>query len=80
MSYVFYLIQPEDAELRGGGGAGGAGESASVPAASESCKSGENRDVFHLSAAGRLRSLELPAAWRMYGFCFPEVLRADYAG
>lgn len=63
-----------------GGGLGAAGESASVPAASERCKSGENRDVFHLSAAGRLRSLELPAAWRMYGFCFPEVLRADYAG
>lgn len=79
MSYVFYLIQPEDVEAGGVGGVAG-GESASVPAAAESCKSGENRDVSHLSAAGRLRSLELPAASRMYGFFFPEVLRADYAG
>lgn len=50
------------------GGVGAGGESAFVPAAAESCKSGENRDVSHLSAAGRLRSLELPAASRMYGF------------
>lgn len=76
MSHVFYLIQPEDAELGGWRWVW----LEKVPAASESCKSGERRDVSHLGAAGRLRSLELPAASRMYGFCFPEVLRADYDG